>query len=199
MTATTGHVPESGRTGRRPGDPDTRKAILDAAVELFADRGYAGASVRAIATRAGVDPALVRHYFGNKSTLFVQSVIARTGIIDNVVTELRGDTEGRGERLARAYLGLWEDEAVRPALTALITSVTTSEEARRIMREVIPATVSEALDLSGKAAEPVALAGAQLLGVAMARYVVGIPLLTAPEVDEIASWLGPALDLVLAD
>jgi AcrR family transcriptional regulator len=49
------------RTGRRPGKQDTREVILAAAREVFADRGYDGASIRAIATGAGVDPALVHH------------------------------------------------------------------------------------------------------------------------------------------
>lgn len=186
-----------GRTGRRSGDADTRQDILDAAVELFSAKGYEGASVRAIATAAGVDPALVRHYFGDKSTLFVQSIIARTGILDDVVGQYRGDAAGRGERVARAYLGIWENEDVRPALIALVASVATAEDARAILREVLPGALAEGLGLSGKGAEPVALVGAQLIGVAMARYVVRVPMLAEPSVDELAARLGPALDLVL--
>ena len=62
------------RTGRRPGNPDTREAILTAAREAFAERGYDAASIRAIATRAGVDPALVHHYFGAKEQLFLAAM-----------------------------------------------------------------------------------------------------------------------------
>ncbi|HKQ01335.1 MAG TPA: helix-turn-helix domain-containing protein, partial [Actinomycetes bacterium] len=53
----------TGRSGRRPGRPDTRRAILAAARELFADKGFDHTSIRTIATAAGVDPALVHHYF----------------------------------------------------------------------------------------------------------------------------------------
>ncbi|MGO9658515.1 MAG: helix-turn-helix domain-containing protein, partial [Acidimicrobiales bacterium] len=59
------------RTGRRPGRPGTRQAVLDGARRLFAERGYDGASVRDIAVAAGVDPALVHHYFGTKQELFL--------------------------------------------------------------------------------------------------------------------------------
>ena len=62
------------RTGRRPGNPDTREAILAAAREAFAERGFDGASIRAIATAAGVDPALVHHYFGTKEQLFLAAM-----------------------------------------------------------------------------------------------------------------------------
>src|SRR5256885_622978 len=64
------------RTGRRPGNQDTREAIVEAARKAFAERGYDRASIRAIATSAGVDPALVHHYFGTKDELFLATVNA---------------------------------------------------------------------------------------------------------------------------
>ena len=64
------------RTGRRPGNQDTREAIIAAAREAFAEKGYDRASIRAIATGAGVDPALVHHYFGTKDQLFLATVNA---------------------------------------------------------------------------------------------------------------------------
>ena len=64
----------AGRTGRRPGNPDTREAILGAARTAFADKGYDGASIRTIATGAGVDPALVHHYVGTKDKLFLAAM-----------------------------------------------------------------------------------------------------------------------------
>jgi len=57
--------------GRRPGPARTREAILDAARAEFADAGYAAALIRRVARRAGVDPALVYHYFAGKPGLFV--------------------------------------------------------------------------------------------------------------------------------
>ncbi len=62
------------RTGRRPGNQDTREAILAAARQAFAEKGFDGASIRQIATGAGVDPALVHHYFGTKDQLFLDTM-----------------------------------------------------------------------------------------------------------------------------
>ena len=62
------------RTGRRPGRQDTREAILAAARDAFAEKGFDGASIRYIATSAGVDPALVHHYFGTKDQLFLAAM-----------------------------------------------------------------------------------------------------------------------------
>ena len=64
----------SGRRGRRPGAPDTRAAILAAARSRFAEHGYAGTTIRAVATDAGVDAALVHHYFGTKDELFLAAL-----------------------------------------------------------------------------------------------------------------------------
>ena len=64
------------RTGRRPGTPDTRDAILAVARRRFATRGYDATSLRGIAAEAKVDPALLIHYFGTKEGLFV----AATGL-----------------------------------------------------------------------------------------------------------------------
>src|ERR1700759_1320075 len=62
------------RRGRRPGGANTRAQLLDAARAEFAERGYEGATVRAIADRAGVDPAMVNHFFGGKDGLFPASL-----------------------------------------------------------------------------------------------------------------------------
>ena len=64
------------RTGRRKGNPGTREAILAAARDAFAERGYDKATIRQIAAGAVVDPALVHHYFGTKEQLFLATVEA---------------------------------------------------------------------------------------------------------------------------
>src|SRR5581483_2365423 len=93
------------RTGRRPGIPDTRDAILDAARRGFASRGYDATTVRAIATEAEVDPALVIHYFGTKEALFV----AAAGLpptLPGLFASLGGLPPGDFSRfLAEGYLG----------------------------------------------------------------------------------------------
>src|SRR6185437_1711481 len=96
-------------TGRRVGDSGTRDAILDAARDLFAERGYDGATIRAIATSAGVDPALIRHCVGDKEALFAAIVSDRSTIPERITEALPGAPDKLGERVADAYLRLWEE------------------------------------------------------------------------------------------
>src|SRR4029453_18775916 len=97
------------RTGRRPGNQDTREAILDAARDAFAERGYDQASIRAIATGAGVDPALVHHYFGTKEQLFLATVEAPIAPGAVVRAVLAGDEAQLPERLLRQFLSVWDN------------------------------------------------------------------------------------------
>ena len=83
------------RTGRRAGNSGTRDAILDAATALFAERGYEGASMRTIAAAAGVDPALIRHFFDDKDTLFATVIADRTIIFQQLAASLPGDPSPR--------------------------------------------------------------------------------------------------------
>ena len=174
------------RTGRRPGNPDTRETILDAAREAFAERGYDAASIRAIATRAGVDPALVHHYFGTKEQLFV----AVMQLPVNPAEILKGVAEGRrdeaGERLARAFLTVWDSPA-GTAAAAVLRSAVNNEWGARMVREFVTRQilrrVMQQLDLAHEpdAALRAALAGSQLIGLAMARYIIKLePIASAP-------------------
>ena len=98
------------RPGRRPGSADTRGEILDAARAEFASRGYEKATVRGIARAAGVDSALVHHYFGSKDRVFLAAL--EFPVDPAVVLEqVAGDPAGIGERLARFVVGLWERAA----------------------------------------------------------------------------------------
>src|SRR3982751_1808342 len=87
------------RTGRRPGNQDTREAILASARQAFAERGFDGASIRHIATGAGVDPALVHHYFGAKDQLFLAALQVPVDPGTLLPQALAGDPDTVGERL----------------------------------------------------------------------------------------------------
>jgi AcrR family transcriptional regulator len=99
------------RTGRRPGRQDTRDAILAAARDAFAEKGYDGASIRYIATSAGVDPALVHHYFGTKDQLFREAM--RFPVDPNQMLPLLAGpgVDGFGERLVRMFISVWDSPA----------------------------------------------------------------------------------------
>lgn len=186
--------------GRRPGAPDTRGAILDAARRLFAERGYDATTLRGIARAAGVDPALVHHYFDGKHELFV----AATGIpVDPdlmVSAALDGDLDGMGERMLRTFLGLWESADDRTRLLGFVRSVTTNEAAAGMLREAFGRVLVDrvAPRLSGPDVRlRVAAAMSQLVGLVMARYVVAIEPLASADLDDLVPVFAPTLQRYL--
>src|SRR3954469_15074035 len=88
------------RSGRRPGDPQTRSAITASARRSFAQAGYDRATIRAIAAPAGVDPALVVHYFGSKEALFRDVMQLPPGAADRIAHLGEGPAHSIGRRLA---------------------------------------------------------------------------------------------------
>ncbi|MDI2132922.1 TetR/AcrR family transcriptional regulator [Yinghuangia seranimata] len=114
--------------GRRSGAPDTRRQILDAARAEFARSGYAGTSVRGIARSAGVDPALVHHYFGPKERVFIAALDLPLDP-DVLVPHILADGPDRmGERLARFFFTLWEDPELQPRMLALLRTTLAGDE-----------------------------------------------------------------------
>lgn len=122
--------------GRRSAGSAARDDILDAAVERFSEDGLEGASVRAIASQAGVDPALVRHYFGNKDGLFTAVITERVQLLDAVGEAVTGDPLLVGERLTRAYLDLWETPERRQVFKMLVHSGVNGGDAVRLMGSI---------------------------------------------------------------
>lgn len=187
--------------GRRPGQSDARDAILAAARALFADAGYERASIRAIARRAGVDPALVHHYFGTKDELLIAAIhlpVDPTGIFADAFRE----PEHVGETLIRSILELWETPEVRDRVVALLRAAVTHPGAAAILRNVVIrevlTPVTERVDLSD-AELRVELVGTQLIGLAMARYVLGVEPLASATVDQLAAAVGATVQRYLTD
>jgi AcrR family transcriptional regulator len=191
----------TGRTGRRPGAGGTRETILAAARSHFSAAGYEGGTVRGIAAEAGVDPSLVLHYFGSKEGVFRAAMDFPVDPAEFIPRLLAPGLDGLGERLARFFLETWDSPAGSPLL-GLIRSVVGSERASAMLREFISREVlgriAEALDLD----EPqlrASLAGSQLIGLAMLRYVVRLePLASAPP-QQVATWVAPAIQRYLTD
>jgi AcrR family transcriptional regulator len=186
-------------TGRRAGDSGTRDAILDAALRLFAEHGYDGASLRAIAGEAGVDPALVRHFYGDKEALFATAVASRSTLVERLAAAVPGDPATTGARVTTTYLGLWEDPATRPVLLALVCSATTSEHAADMLREALTGRVAAAL---GPLDDPVvsrrfALAASHLMGLALARHVLRLPPVASATTEELVAEVAPTVQRYL--
>ncbi|MEU4163237.1 TetR family transcriptional regulator [Actinoplanes sp. NPDC026670] len=189
------------RTGRRPGNPDTREAILSAARSAFAEKGYDGASIRAIATGAGVDPALVHHYFGTKDKLFLETMNSPIDPVDIINEATDGDREEIGVRFVRAFLAMW-DGPRGTAAVALLRSVVGTEWTTKLFREfIITQILRRAVPKLGLDEEQahlrITLAASHLAGLALARYVIKVePLASAPSETLVAA-VGPAVQRYL--
>src|SRR4051812_44844115 len=120
------------RTGRRPGNQDTREAILEAARKAFAERGFDGASIRGIAGSAGVDPALVHHYFGTKDQLFLATIQAPFDPAQVLPQIFEDGIDGVGERVIRAFLSVWDSPRGAAAAALLRTALQHEWSARML-------------------------------------------------------------------
>lgn len=185
--------------GRRPGSTTTREAILDAARDHFGARGYEGTTIRGIATQAGVDPALVHHFFGSKDDLFLEVLRMPETVMTRVPEIVGADLEHAGEELSRFYLGLYEDPETRPAMLTSIRSAVSQDEAARILRDSISARlfVSVGRLLPDHAGVRMSLAMSHLTGLAIGRYIFRIEPVTEMPVDEVVAWVAPTIQRYL--
>ncbi|MGY0068905.1 TetR/AcrR family transcriptional regulator [Streptomyces sp. QTS137] len=195
-----------GRNGiapRRRGRPprtesaDTRDRILDAAREEFSERGYDRTSVRGIAKSAGVDSALVHHYFGTKEQVFEAAVeVAFAPVFKGRQAVLDAPLEEVGERMTRMILGLWENPVTRAPLLAIIRSAVNNETAAGVFRRLVAGQllrrIAGQLDLPD-AELRAELAAAQLVGIAMIRYVIKIEPLASADPEQIIGRVAPVV------
>ncbi|HEY6742230.1 MAG TPA: TetR family transcriptional regulator [Lapillicoccus sp.] len=199
MTAT----PPPARRGPRPAGEDTRARITEAARSEFADKGYEGTSMRSVARVAGVDPALVHHYFDGKADLFAQAVVmTRVNPAMLVERVLDGPLEALGERLVRMFLAVWDDPDNQERLVALVRAVHTNDEVGALFRHFVAREVVGQVTRRTQVPDPElrgALAAAQIVGLATTRYVVRMPPMVDASPDELARWLGPTLQRYLVD
>lgn len=192
---------EPRRSGRRAGAPETRAAILRAARESFATGSYETASIRRIAARAGVDPALVLHYFESKEQLFDEAVDFPFDP-DAVAERVLGPgVEGLGRRFAAAFLDLWESDEyglqLRGIFRAAVSSDTAAAKLRNLVEGRLVTAVARRFPVPfGERYVP--LLASQLLGVAFLRYIVRVgPLASMPR-DELVGHLAASIESVVA-
>ncbi|MFD8499198.1 TetR family transcriptional regulator [Amycolatopsis sp. NPDC059657] len=182
------------QAGRRPGQTETRERILDAARHRFGAQGYSGATVRGIAADAGVNAALLHHFFGSKQKLFVAAMNIPVDPEVVVPLILNGPVEETGERLVRMFLSFWETPDGRAPFLAMLRSAATSEQAAAMMRQFMEqAVLAKVADARGIPRIRVAAAAAQMMGVAMLRYIVRVPALADATPDELVTLLAPVL------
>lgn len=185
------------KRGRRPkGSGDSRHGILQAALAEFAGRGYDRATLRAIARRAGVDPALVYHYFGSKEGLFVEAMRVQMRRPTDVELPAAEPTGRQAERVVRLFLERWGGEREPTPLVALLRSASADPKAATLLRQLFARQITP--QVSGLLPQDevglrVALIGSILFGVAFLRQVIRLEPLASASAEDVGRWVGPAL------
>jgi len=183
-----------------PGRERTRARIVDAARRLFAERGYAGASIRAIAAEASVDPALVHHYCGSKEDLFREALAFPVDPARIAASVMADGVEAAPERFVRTFLELWDSPETQPALLSFLRRAIAEPENAELLRDfvgsrllaVVAGTVLADVE-PAEAQARIAFTMSQLLGLALTRHVLRIGPLVAMSVDELVVAVSPTI------
>ena len=185
--------------GRRPGGPDTRAAILEAARASFAASGFTGTTIRGLAASAGVDAALVHHYFGTKDDLFLAAMAIPVDPRVEILPVAEGGVDGAGERLLRVFLSVWDDEQRRLPLLAVVRGIF-EPEGQRLLQDgflrMVLRPLGEALGVD-RAELRMPLIASQLVGLVMLRYVLRLEPLASLEADQVVAIYAPTLQRYL--
>lgn len=198
-----GPVANQERRGRgrpRKGAVDAREQILVAASEEFTENGYEAATIRAIASRAGVDPALVHHYFGNKPDLLAAVLGSPFRPDQGIPVLLDGPADQTGERIVRYILTTWDNPKVRKRTalllrSALTTPATTALVAGFLQRELLDKVAAR---VSADDAELRAgLVSTQIAGLVVGRYLLRIPTLVNASEDVLVRRIGATVQRYL--
>ncbi len=181
--------------GRRPGAPDTRAEVLAAARTSFAEKGFRGTTIRAVASAAGVDPALVHHYFGTKDDLFVAALHIPVDPREVLAPVVAAGPDGAGERLLRTFLSVWDDPELQPGLLALARSLVAGDSAGMVRDGFIPVVVGPVLAglVRDRPEVRIPLVASQVVGLIVTRYVIALPPLAQMPADDVVARIGPVL------
>jgi len=175
----------------------TRAAIVAAAREQFAAHGYQAATIRGIAASAGIDPALVMRYYGNK-----EGVFAAAAEFDLRLPDLRSLPRAAvGAALVTHFLDRWEGD---DTLMALLRSAVTNASASARMQAIFAAQVAPQVALltalpRAESAARAGLVSSQILGLALCRYVIKLPPVARLSRAEIVRRVAPTVQRYLFD
>jgi AcrR family transcriptional regulator len=187
-------------TGRRPGPSGTREAILAAAGARFAQLGFDRTTIRGVAADAGVDPALVHHFFGTKSALFAATMRLPVDPQEMIAGLLEPGLDGMGERAVRFFLGMLRHGGLAGPLVAMLRTAAGDERGAAMMREFFETAVLA--QISARIGTPdaprrVALCASQLLGLVLGHSILRLPQLTDADDDTLIAAYGPTLQRYL--
>jgi AcrR family transcriptional regulator len=179
-----------------PRSAGTRAAILEAARAQFVAHGYEGATIRKVATDAGIDPAMVMRYFGSKAGLF-----AAASAVELRLAPLEGVGRRRlGQVVVRHFLTQWETAPLDDPMMFVLRSAATNEGAARRMQDIFIEQVAE--PIAAVLDDPdhlrrAALVSSQLLGVVLCRYILGLEPLASWPAEQVIADVAPAVQRYL--
>jgi AcrR family transcriptional regulator len=191
-------APAARRRGRRAGGADTKAALLDAARAVFAEQGFQGATVRAIAARAGVDAAMVNHWFGGKRALFAAIVELPFDPGEMLDKALEGPPETLAERVIHTFVHMWDTYDGRFA--ALMLSIASQELAAGAMAEFFTRTILTRITTVTGQDRPelrASLSATQIVGLGVVRYVLKLEPLASADIDTVVATIAPSLQRYL--
>jgi AcrR family transcriptional regulator len=183
------------RAGRRPGPTNTPEAIRTAARTLFAERGFHATTIRAVATSAGVNTALVHHYFGTKDRLFVAALnlpLNPAEVIEALVAA--GPREQFAERFVRFFIAAWRDPVTGQPLQAVLRSAASTDQGAAMVRNLVENVfLDRAAAALGVPKLRVAVAMSHLLGLVLGATIVRIEPLVSATDDELVELIAPTI------
>ena len=183
-----------------PGPRDERGVlsarILSAARDEFAEHGWAGTTMRAVARAADVDPALVYHYFGSKEALLDASTNPPQRWLESVASTWATPVNDLGEALLRLMLGAWADDEIGPVLRAVLLTAAHDEATREKLRRVVESSLMGVSQLGVDEQDRLVRSGlvsSQIMGLAMMRFVWKIEPVASLTDDELVAAVSPNL------
>lgn len=183
--------------GRRSGAPDTRGEILAAARAEFASKGFDRTSMRGVAREAGVDPALIHHYFDGKDGLFAAAMALPLSPREKLAEALDVPRDQTGAAIIATLVGVWDDDQYRPSLLAALRSLTSGGDAGLVLRKAfLEGMIFQVLrqEIDGSVSDrALGLMGTQIIGLLVARYLVEVEPIASMAPDEVAELIGPTL------
>ncbi|MGW4792107.1 TetR/AcrR family transcriptional regulator [Nonomuraea sp. NPDC004297] len=184
---------EHARPGRWKTGAENKQRILETARTLFRQHGYRDTTMRAVATEAGVDPAMVFYFFGTKQGLFSAAIDMSPQITTGIEAIFSGGLDGIGERVVRTLIENL-DNSDRTPLPILTRSASTHDQSEALLREFIDREINVRLAAmlnTPDAALRAAMVNVQILGLVVARYIVRIEPIASASIDDLEASFGP--------
>ena len=183
-----------------PGPRDERGVlaarIVEAARDEFAEHGWAGTTIRAVARAADVDPALVYHYFGSKEGLLDAATNPPQSWLENVAKVWATPIEDRGEALVKLLLASWADDEIGPTLRAILQTAAHEPSTREKLRRVVEGSLIGVSELGSDERDRLVRSGlisSQMMGFALMRYIWKIEPIASMTEDEAIAAITPNL------